>query len=100
MVTLNNNLLSTGAYNDVTWSAATGRCGTRSIYQSNGLYGYIGETDALTFRDDNITPDLSKTPPINDNPFGSSGSYPPGRVLLRAAQGVPQAPRTSPRTCG
>ena len=76
VVTLNNNLLSTGAYNDITWSATTGAVRYSVYLQSNGLYGYIGETDALTFTDDNITPDLAKTPPINDNPFGSTSNYP------------------------
>lgn len=68
-----NNLLQTGAYNTITWPVAAG--GSRyCIYcESNGLYGYIGETDALTFRDDNITPDLAKTPPVPSNPFEAAG---------------------------
>jgi hypothetical protein len=68
-----NNLLQTGAYNTITWPVAAGGSRYCVYCESNGLYGYIGETDGLTLRDDNITPDLSKTPPVPSNPFESSG---------------------------
>lgn len=71
-----NNLLTTGRYNDVAWSAVTGATRYNVYKQSNGLYGYIGQTDALTFRDDNIVADISKTPPIPSDPFASTGNYP------------------------
>lgn len=71
-----NNLLTTGNYNTITWSAASG-AGRYNVYkQSNGLYGYIGQTDGLTFRDDNITADVSKTPPIAQDPFAGTDNYP------------------------
>jgi hypothetical protein len=71
-----NNLLTTGNYNTITHAAVSG-AGRYNIYkQSNGLYGFIGQTDALTFKDDNITADLSRTPPTVTNPFGSAGNYP------------------------
>jgi hypothetical protein len=76
VATTTGNLLTTGAYNTVTWSAATG-AQRYNIYKfSGGLYGYIGQTDALTFTDDNITAALSKTPPISNNPFASTNNYP------------------------
>jgi hypothetical protein len=71
-----NNLLQSGAYNTITWAAATGATRYRVYKQSNGLFGYIGQTDGLTFRDDNITADLSSTPPLANNPFQGAGNYP------------------------
>jgi hypothetical protein len=71
-----NNLLQTGAYNTIGWAAATGAQRYNIYRQSNGLYGYIGQTDGLSFVDDNITPDLSKTPPQQYTPFTGAGNYP------------------------
>jgi hypothetical protein len=44
--------------------------------KSNGLFGYIGQTSELTFKDDNIIPDVSRTPPELANPFNAAGNYP------------------------
>ena len=71
-----NNLLTTGNYNTITWAAVSGATRYNVYKQSNGLYGYIGQTDALTFKDDNITADISKTPPIASDPFIGAGDYP------------------------
>ena len=51
-------------------SAVAGATGYR-IYKSENtqLYDYIWTTEDLSFRDDNIGPDLSVGPPIGDNPF-------------------------------
>jgi hypothetical protein len=70
-----NNLLTSGNYNTITW-AATGATRYNVYKQSNGLYGYIGQTDGLTFKDDNITANLGKTPPIVNDPFAAAGKYP------------------------
>ncbi len=72
----NGDLLATGAKNTISWSAVTGAVRYNVFKQSNGLYGYIGQTDATTFADDNIAADLSKTPPINSNPFSGASDYP------------------------
>lgn len=66
-----NNLLVRDAYNTITWVASTTAGVTRYLVykRSNGLYGYIGQVDAneaLTFRDDNIDPELGESPPILD----------------------------------
>lgn len=74
--TCNNNLLTSGNYNTITWAAVTGATRYNVYKQSNGLYGYIGQTDALTFKDDNITADISKTPPIASTPFTGASNYP------------------------
>lgn len=74
--TCTNNLLTSGRYNTVGWAAVTGATRYNVYKQSNGLYGYIGQTDGLTFKDDNITADIGKTPPIQNTPFVASGDYP------------------------
>lgn len=71
-----NNLLTSGNFNTITFAAVTGAVRYNVYKQSNGLYGYIGQTDALTFKDDNITADVGKTPPIQNNPFNATGDYP------------------------
>ena len=74
--TCNGNLLASGAYNTITWAAATGAQRYKVYKQTNGLYGYIGQTDQLTFKDDNIVADLSVCAPIVNNPFTAAGDYP------------------------
>jgi len=71
-----NNLLTTGQFNTITWATVTGALRYNVYKQDNGLYGYIGQTDALAFVDDNIAADLSKTPPIANTPFTGTGNYP------------------------
>lgn len=72
----NNGPLSSTVFNTITYAAVTG-ARRYSIYkQQNGLFGYIGQTDALTFRDDNIEADISKTPPIQNTPFTGVGNRP------------------------
>lgn len=68
-------LLTTGNYNTISW-ATTGATRYNVYKQSNGLYGYIGQTDGVTFKDDNITANLGKTPPVVNNPFSGTGLYP------------------------
>ena len=73
--TCTNNLFTTGNYNTISW--ATTSAALYNVYkESNGLYGYIGQTDALSFKDDNIAPDLGKVPPNISNPFSGAGLYP------------------------
>lgn len=71
-----NNLLSAGANNEISWGAVAGATLYNIYKHQGGLYGYIGQTATLTIVDENITPDLSKTPPIYDSVFASSGEYP------------------------
>ena len=69
------NVLVTGQYMTINWTS-TGAARYNVYKQSNGLYGYIGQTDGTTFKDDNITANLGKTPPIVNNPFNAAGYYP------------------------
>lgn len=72
-----NDLSLKKNYNTITWNAVTGATRYR-IYKSQTTrsYGYIGETDALSFRDNNLGPDFSMGPPTGDNPFSGAGDYP------------------------
>lgn len=72
-----NDLTLKKNYNTVTWSAVTGA--TRyNVYKAENsqFFGYIGTTEDLTFRDDNIGPALDKAPPQAYNPFPGAGDYP------------------------
>lgn len=76
-VTLTNDLQLRRNYNTVTWSAVTGADRYRVYKAENSQnFGYIGTTEELTFRDDNIGPAYDESPPIGDNPFAAAGDYP------------------------
>lgn len=63
-------------YNTITWSAVTGAARYNIYKFSGGLYGYIGQSDTLSFKDDNIIANLGKTAPILDTALNSAGGYP------------------------
>ncbi|ALC13834.1 hypothetical protein [Sphingopyxis sp. 113P3] len=72
-----NDLSLKKNYNTVTWAAVTGA--TRyNVYKAHNsqFFGYIGTTEDLTFRDDNIAPALDRAPPQAFNPFAAPGDYP------------------------
>lgn len=77
---VNFDLTVAGNYIDVdpTPGGATVTGAVRyNIYKlSNGLYGYIGQTDGSTFRDNNVTPDVAQTPPEANTPFTGATNYP------------------------
>lgn len=75
IATASNQLYITGARNTIDWSAAavTGADRYRVYKDSGGLYGYIGETFGTDLIDDNIAPDMGRTPPIYDSPFSDVG---------------------------
>jgi len=63
--------------NGIVWSAVADASLYRIYKATNtGAFGYIGETQSLSFTDDNINPDLSDAPIIGDNPFAAPGDYP------------------------
>ena len=70
------NLFETGATVTISWTAVTGASRYNVYKMQGGLYGYIGQTSDLSIIDDNISPDLGKTPPIYDTVFSASGDYP------------------------
>lgn len=71
-----NNLYTPGSYNTVTWDAVSGAARYRIYKAKSGIYGYIGETEATSFRDDNINPDLAITLPFFDTTFLLPTGYP------------------------
>lgn len=71
-----NDLLTTGNKIGIAWAAVSGAVRYNVYKESNGLYGYIGQTAGTVFVDDNIAPDLGKTPQEEYNPFTGSGNYP------------------------
>lgn len=72
-----NDLTLKKNYNTITWSAVTG-ASRYNVYKADNsqFFGYIGTTDGLTFRDDNIGPTLDRAPPQAFNPFDAAGDYP------------------------
>lgn len=71
-----NNLFDTGAFNTISWTGAAGALRYNVYKLSNGLYGYLGQASGTSFVDDNITPDISQTPPEDNQPFTGAGNYP------------------------
>lgn len=75
--TVNNDLTLKRNYNTVTWSAVADADRYRVFKADNdGGFGYIGETTGLTFKDDNITADLTTGPRVGRDPFADPGDYP------------------------
>ncbi|MCI0560023.1 MAG: hypothetical protein MN733_16155, partial [Nitrososphaera sp.] len=57
------------ARNTITWSAVAGANHYRIYKEKNGRYGFVGQTDGLSFVEDNILPDTLDGPPSLRNPF-------------------------------
>lgn len=70
------NLFETGATVTISWVAVAGASRYNVYKLQGGLYGYIGQTTGLSIVDDNISPDLGKTPPMYDSVFNGVGDYP------------------------
>lgn len=70
------NLYETGCIATITWTAVTGATRYRVYKLSGGLYGYIGESASLSIIDNDITADVSQTPPIYEDVFSSANNYP------------------------
>lgn len=71
-----NDLGLDGNYNDIDWDFVPGSDRYNIYRDLNGIYGFVGGSAGLTFRDDNIIPDLSLTPPGDRDPFVDATSYP------------------------
>jgi hypothetical protein len=64
------------SYVNVSWDAVAGASSYRVYKEKNGLYGFVGETQALQFNENNIAPDMLDGPPSSRNPFFGAGNYP------------------------
>ena len=74
---ITNDLTTTPNKNTVSWTAVSGAIRYNVYKLANGLLGYIGQSASTAFIDQNIVPDVSKTPPINDTGFNdATGNYP------------------------
>ncbi|MDR2209355.1 MAG: hypothetical protein LBE22_10355 [Azoarcus sp.] len=74
---VNGNLFENGASNIISWQAVSGATQYFVYKMKAGLLGYIGQTNGeLSIIDDNISPDMSMTPPIYENVFSGNGNYP------------------------
>jgi hypothetical protein len=92
-----NNLNAIGAKNTISWSAVAGALRYNVYKRQSGLYGYIGQTAATSFDDDNIAPDMGITPPIVETPFSSANNYPRSVSYFeqrRVFAGTNNAPQT------
>lgn len=68
VVSATNQLFDTGAKNVINFADAK----RRNVYRkSAGIFGFIGQTDETSLTDDNIAPDVSRAPPLNQTPFAS-----------------------------
>jgi len=74
--TVSNNLFDDDAYNTLTWTALAGAVRYNVYKKSAGLFGFIGQTELPTFKDDNIGPDVGTTPPLDIQIFNSADNYP------------------------
>jgi hypothetical protein len=68
--------LSSTNYIDVSWTAVAGAASYIVYREKSGAYGFIGRTQGSTFRDDNISPDMTDGPPDFALPFFGAGNYP------------------------
>ncbi len=71
-----NDLTVAGNKNRISWSAVVGAARYEVYKDDNGIYGFIGGTEGLSFEDQNIIADLSSTPPKQVDPFAGSGNKP------------------------
>lgn len=60
----------------LSWNAVAGAAKYNVYKLDNGIYGWIGASETTAFKDDNIAPDVSDTPPTGRNPFAAAGRYP------------------------
>lgn len=74
-VTNAQGLGNSGAKNTISFTGPAG-AEFRVYREKNGVYGYIGYTDELTFVDDNISQDLTNTPIESSKRFLTSDDYP------------------------
>ena len=74
-ITCDNILDVVSSSNTINWDSVPGAVRYRIYRKRNGLYGLIGETDELTFTDENESADMGITPLILDEEL-SGTDYP------------------------
>jgi hypothetical protein len=77
IIQVDNDLTLNGNYNTITVPAPAGDVARHVIYkEQGGSYGYIGATDGTSFKDQQLQPILSATPPVGLNPFEGEDNKP------------------------
>lgn len=77
VATANNDLSTSGSSNLVRWPAVPGVSKYAVYRKIAGVFARIGVADSsCAFKDQNILPDASITPPLQINPFQGTGNYP------------------------
>ena len=89
-----NNLFVTGNKNTIAWSAVP-EASEYIVYKlQGGLFGYIGRTTGTSLVDDNIGPDMSRTPPRYDDTLQNNPpaavSYYEQRKVFAGSWAMPQ----------
>lgn len=74
--TIKGNMYEIGQTIKISWTAVPGATRYNVYKLQGGLYGYIGQTSELSIIDDDIDPDLSKTPPRYETVFNAANTYP------------------------
>lgn len=92
-IQVNWTIVSGADYYNVYRTRVVRNSGTGSIMNRGYQLGYIGQVRGSVFDDTGITPDFTKTPPINRNPF-ARGSI----KLIRITNGGTGYPRTASLT--
>lgn len=78
--TANNNLTQFSNYNTIDWVVEPDAARYYVYRKRGGAYGFIGQTTEDTFIDDNIVPDLTRTPPENFSSLNTAAGDYPGTV--------------------
>ena len=77
VVSVTNDLTLLGATNDIAETAPQAHVYFNVYKRRSGIYGFIGTApQGSVFHDDNIEPDLSRTPPTLSDPFATANNDP------------------------
>ena len=80
-VAITNDLTVSGRTNSITCTAPANAVRVNYFRLAQGLYGYIGQAaPGAAFIDNNITPDVSHTPPLVDSTLAGGVGYYPAAV--------------------
>ena len=82
----NATVLTTAAFNTITWAAVTGAASYNVYRKKGGLFQFLGTADALTFKDDGIVPDSDISPPQNKTVFNTTDEFPATTAYYKQRQ--------------
>lgn len=76
------NYYATGGYMNVSWSAVGGAVRYRVYRSVSGVFGFLGQTEGTSIRDEGAEPDTTTTPPRYAQPFsGGTGTITSVKVI-------------------